>query len=88
MLRELALTRLGKYGDEETVTEARKRFENHVSGKVPLPADLKGPVSNGYINIDTVKSSTCTYISFYILKIKMSIKFNMKRLCYKIHVHV
>nr|APA21554.1 puromycin-sensitive aminopeptidase [Haliotis discus hannai] len=44
MLRELALTRLGKYGDEETVTEARKRFENHVSGKVPLPADLKGPV--------------------------------------------
>ncbi|XP_078311638.1 puromycin-sensitive aminopeptidase-like [Crassostrea virginica] len=44
MLRDLALTRLGKSGDEETVAEAKKRFEDHVTGKSPLPADLKGPV--------------------------------------------
>ncbi|XP_062591652.1 puromycin-sensitive aminopeptidase-like [Saccostrea cucullata] len=44
MLRDLALTRLGKYGDEETVSEAKKRFEAHVSGKALLPADLKTPV--------------------------------------------
>ena len=40
MLRDLALTRLGKSGDEETVAEAKKRFEDHVTGKSPLPADL------------------------------------------------
>ncbi|XP_048758250.1 puromycin-sensitive aminopeptidase-like isoform X2 [Ostrea edulis] len=44
MLRDLALTRLGKCGDEDTISEAKKRFDAHVSGESPLPADLKGPV--------------------------------------------
>lgn len=70
MLRELALTRLGKYGDEETVTEARKRFENHVSGKVPLPADLKGPVSTGLIKIDTFKSSVLMFFKPELIYLK------------------
>ncbi|KAK7112907.1 hypothetical protein V1264_012283 [Littorina saxatilis] len=44
MLRDLVLTRMGRYGDEPTVAEARKRFEDHVKGTKALPADLRGPV--------------------------------------------
>ena len=51
MLRDLALTRLGKSGDEETVAEAKKRFEDHVTGKSPLPADLKGPVRDSHLSL-------------------------------------
>ena len=45
MLRDLALTKLGRNGDEATVAEARKRFDAHVAGTSALPADLKSPVS-------------------------------------------
>ena len=45
MLRDLVLTRMGRYNDEATVAEARKRFAQHVSGTKALPADLRGPVS-------------------------------------------
>merc|ERR1719300_974303 len=44
MLRDLVLTRMGRYGDEATVAEARKRFDDHVKGTKPLSADLRGPV--------------------------------------------
>ena len=44
MLRTLVLTRMGRYNDEATVAEARKRFEQHCSGAAVLPADLRGPV--------------------------------------------
>ncbi|XP_041374476.1 puromycin-sensitive aminopeptidase-like [Gigantopelta aegis] len=44
MLRGLVLTKMGRYGDDETVAEARKRFADHVSGTKVLPADLRGPV--------------------------------------------
>ena len=45
MLRDLVLTRMGRYNDEATVAEARKRFAQHVNGTKALPADLRGPVS-------------------------------------------
>ena len=45
MLRDLVLTRMGRYNDEATVAEARKRFAEHVKGTKALPADLRGPVS-------------------------------------------
>lgn len=44
MLRDLVLTRMGRYGDGPTVKEAKKRFEEHHSGSQDLPADLRGPV--------------------------------------------
>jgi hypothetical protein len=45
MLRDLVLTRMGRYNDEATVAEAMKRFEEHYKGEKTLPADLRGPVS-------------------------------------------
>ncbi|KAK7501330.1 hypothetical protein BaRGS_00007455 [Batillaria attramentaria] len=44
MLRDLVLARMGRYGDEATVAEAKKRFNDHVTGAKALPADLRGPV--------------------------------------------
>ncbi|XP_064598635.1 puromycin-sensitive aminopeptidase-like isoform X2 [Liolophura sinensis] len=44
MLRELVITRLGRYGHETTVTEAKARFEAHYTGAKVLPADLRSPV--------------------------------------------
>lgn len=44
MLRDLVLTKMGRNGDEATVAEAQRRFEEHVSGTKPLPADLRTPV--------------------------------------------
>ena len=51
MLRGLVLTKMGRYGDKDTVAEARKRFDDHVSGTKLLPADLRGPVSVSIIII-------------------------------------
>ncbi|KAL3855249.1 hypothetical protein ACJMK2_014465 [Sinanodonta woodiana] len=44
MLRDLVLTRMGRYGDEATVAEARKRFQAHCDGTMTLHADLRSPV--------------------------------------------
>ncbi|PVD38990.1 hypothetical protein C0Q70_01615 [Pomacea canaliculata] len=50
MLRDIVLTRMGRYGDKATVAEAEKRFLAHASGEQVLPADLRGPV---YITVLT-----------------------------------
>lgn len=52
MLRDLVLTRMGRYGDEATINEARNRFENHYNEISVLPADLRGPVSFFAFNLD------------------------------------
>ncbi|XP_046357527.2 puromycin-sensitive aminopeptidase-like [Haliotis rufescens] len=44
MLRDLILTKMGRYGDESTVMESRKRFESHHKGDNVIPADLRAPV--------------------------------------------
>ncbi|XP_076459324.1 puromycin-sensitive aminopeptidase-like isoform X2 [Babylonia areolata] len=44
MLRDLVLTRMGRYNDEATVEAAKKRFQDHFSGVKTLPADLRLPV--------------------------------------------
>nr|CAD7257222.1 unnamed protein product [Timema shepardi] len=44
LLRSLAIDRLCVFEDEAYIKEAHKRFEDHVSGKAPLPADLRFPV--------------------------------------------
>jgi len=49
MLRELALVRLGRYGEPAVVDEARKRFDAHCSGAAVLPADLRVPVSDSQL---------------------------------------
>lgn len=44
LLRDLVLCRMGRYGDETVLKEARERFKLHLSGEKLLPADLKTPV--------------------------------------------
>ena len=44
LLRSLVIRFLGKCGDDETVTEAKKRFDQHAKGESSLPADLRSPV--------------------------------------------
>jgi len=44
LLRSLVLGQLGLYGQEATVSEARKRFNAHFNGTQILPADLRSPV--------------------------------------------
>ena len=46
MLRDLVLMRMGRCGDEATVAEARKRFEEHCAGTKTLSADLRSTVSH------------------------------------------
>ena len=44
MCRALVLRVLAVYGDEEVKSEARSRFEKHLSGEKPVPADLRSAV--------------------------------------------
>jgi tricorn protease interacting factor F2/3 len=44
LLRSFVITELGKLGDEEILTEARKRFNKFLKNKNSLAADLQGPV--------------------------------------------
>jgi puromycin-sensitive aminopeptidase len=44
LLRMIVLARMGVFGHEATVREARKRFKEHLSGENVLPADLRSAV--------------------------------------------
>merc|ERR1711962_183169 len=44
LLRSLVLSRIGKCGDEEIRAEAKRKFEQHVSGAVPIRPDLRSTV--------------------------------------------
>ena len=44
MLRGLVIGQLGHHGDDDTIKEAQKRFNDHYSGTRPLHADQKTSV--------------------------------------------
>lgn len=44
MLRDLVLLKMGVSGDEDTVTEARRRFADHCNGTTTISADLRATV--------------------------------------------
>lgn len=44
MLRDLVLTKMGRCGDSDVVAEANKRFDAHLSGAMPLLANLRSSV--------------------------------------------
>ncbi|CAH0753049.1 unnamed protein product [Bemisia tabaci] len=44
LLRPLVIGTLGLYGDERVIAEAKKKFEEHISGKATIPADLRSAV--------------------------------------------
>ncbi|KAM3966164.1 puromycin-sensitive aminopeptidase [Aphomia sociella] len=41
LLRSLVLNKMISFEDPETIKEAKSRFEKHISGAAPLPADLR-----------------------------------------------
>jgi hypothetical protein len=45
MCRATILRTLGVSGDQETIDEAKRRFEAHLNGKL-IPADLRSAVIN------------------------------------------
>ncbi|KAK2579854.1 hypothetical protein KPH14_007537 [Odynerus spinipes] len=54
LLRSLILDRMAAANDEETIQEAKKRFELHVSGAVPLSADLRSPVYRAVLSVGDI----------------------------------
>jgi len=44
LLRSAVLLRMGAYGHKPTVEEAKKRFNDHISGTAIIPADLRSAV--------------------------------------------
>ncbi|KAJ8683682.1 hypothetical protein QAD02_019474 [Eretmocerus hayati] len=44
LLRSLVLNRMISFENEDTVKEAQKRFQDHITGKALLPADLRASV--------------------------------------------
>lgn len=64
LLRSLVIGRLGWYGDEETLVEAKKRFNAHISGESTIPADLRAAVYKSVISVgdeETFKTMTKLY---------------------------
>ncbi|XP_014604170.1 PREDICTED: puromycin-sensitive aminopeptidase isoform X1 [Polistes canadensis] len=51
LLRSLILDRMAAANDEETIREAKKRFALHVSGAVPLSADLRSSVYRAVLSV-------------------------------------
>ena len=41
MRRSLVIGELGRYGDADTIAEAKGRFSDHCAGKRLLPVDIK-----------------------------------------------
>jgi hypothetical protein len=65
LLRPLVIGRLGRFGDEAIIAEARKRFDAHVSGKTLIPADLRSPVYRTVLSVgDEATYSTMLKVSY------------------------
>ncbi|KAK0172910.1 hypothetical protein PV328_006175 [Microctonus aethiopoides] len=56
LLRSLVLGRMSALNDLETIEEAKKRFELHISGKCILPADLRSPVYRAVLSVGDVNT--------------------------------
>ena len=44
LLRNLILSRLGKYGDPDILSEGQRRFKAHVEGTEAINADIRSAV--------------------------------------------
>ncbi|XP_046837634.1 puromycin-sensitive aminopeptidase isoform X1 [Vespa velutina] len=51
LLRSLILDRMAAANDEETIRQATRRFALHMSGVMPLPADLRSPVYRAVLSV-------------------------------------
>lgn len=56
MLRSLVLARMGLFGDEDVIAEAKRRFADHVTGTNLLPADLRTPVYHTVLSVGDEKT--------------------------------
>lgn len=73
LLRSLVIARLGWYGDVETIEEAKKRFNAHISGECVIPADLRAAVYKSVMSVgdedtyNTMVKVREIYLILYIL---------------------
>ncbi|CAH1397948.1 unnamed protein product [Nezara viridula] len=63
-LRSLVLSKLGTYGDPETIKEAKRRFSDHVSKRCIIPLDLRTSVYQAVIS-EGDQSTFDTLIQMY-----------------------
>ncbi|PSN57011.1 Puromycin-sensitive aminopeptidase [Blattella germanica] len=64
LLRSLVIGRLVWFKDEVVIAEAKKRFEDHISGKTLLPADLRSAVYRAVLS-DSDESTYNTMLRLY-----------------------
>ena len=50
MLRSLVIGLLGRYGDPDMITEAKCRFDNHITEKDSIPADIRTAVFSAVLS--------------------------------------
>ncbi|XP_012523522.1 puromycin-sensitive aminopeptidase isoform X2 [Monomorium pharaonis] len=51
LLRSLVLSRMAVLNDQDTIEEAKRRFELHVNGTTTLAADLRSPVYRAVLSV-------------------------------------
>ncbi|XP_011692376.1 PREDICTED: puromycin-sensitive aminopeptidase isoform X2 [Wasmannia auropunctata] len=56
LLRSLVLGRMAALNDQDTIEEAKRRFELHVNGTTPLAADLRSPVYRAVLSVGDVNT--------------------------------
>ncbi|XP_020286136.1 puromycin-sensitive aminopeptidase isoform X2 [Pseudomyrmex gracilis] len=56
LLRTLVLGRMAALNDQDTIEEAKKRFELHVNGTTALAADLRSPVYRAVLSVGDAKT--------------------------------
>lgn len=64
LLRSLVLGRMAALNDQETIEEAKRRFDHHVNGTSTLVADLRSPVYRAVLsagNVDTYETMIKLY---------------------------
>lgn len=67
LLRSLVLSKLSRYDDEETIAEAKRRFDDHINKRRIIPADLRAAVYRAVISVgDHDTFDTMIRVSFLI----------------------
>lgn len=71
-MRPLVIGTLGLYGDERVIAEAKKKFEEHISGKATIPADLRSAVYKAVLSTgDETTFETLLKVRIIFKRIKL-----------------
>lgn len=72
MLRSLVIGQVGRYGDVDMISESKRRFNDHVSEKDPIPADIKSAVFSAALGggdetiFDQLVAVSCSHLHVHV----------------------